>query len=111
MTLIPKVKIYSVSIKYKKIFNHKIYKTNNKYPELSTLINIYHLEKNSLIKDEAGLDLRMCCFKLLNLFITDRKKVKEYTLKIANKTEIDIDVYLAFKILRNYNDNDVKEFF
>lgn len=100
-----------ISIEYQNIFNNTLYKTNNKYPNLSTLIHIYHTESSSFVKDEDGLDLRTRCFKLLNLFVTDRNKTKEYALKIANQTEYNIDVYLAFKMLSNYQDKDVKEFF
>lgn len=99
------------SIEYKNIFNDKLYKTNNKYPDLSTLINIYHLESSSLVQDEDGLDLKTRCNKLLNLFLTDRNDAKKYALKIANQSETNIDVYLAFKILSNYQDEEIKEFF
>lgn len=99
------------SIECQNIFNDKLYKTNNKYPDLSTLMDIYHLRSDNFVKDEDGLDLRTRCLKLLNLFITERNKAKEYALKIANQTEENIDVYLAFKILSNYEDNDTREFF
>ena len=99
------------NIEYKNIFNDKIYETKNKYPNLVTLMTIYHIYPNNFSKDEENLNIEERCHKLLDLFFTNRNKSKEYALQIAKRTEIDIDVYLSFIILFNFDDEDVIFFF
>lgn len=101
----------SKNIEYENIFNDKIYKTKYKYPDIRTLMKIYYIRPNNFSKDEEGLNIKERCHKLLELFLTNRSKSKEYALKIAKRTEIDVDVYLAITILFNFNDEDVIFFF
>jgi len=88
-----------------------MYEKKYKYPNLGTLMTIYHIHPNNFSKDEENLNIEERCHKLLDLFLTNRNKSKEYALQIAKRTEIDIDVYLAFTILFNFNDEDVIFFF
>ena len=74
-------------------------------------MSIYHTEPNNFSKDEENLNIEERCYKLLDLFMNNRKESKEYALKIAKRKDIDIDVYLAFIILFNFSDNDVIFFF
>ena len=99
------------NIKYENIFKDKIYETKYKYPNLGTLIATYYVIPYNLSKDEDNLNLKERCNKLLELFLTNRNESKEYALKIAKQTDVDIDVYLAFTILFNFDDEDVIFFF
>ena len=99
------------NIEYKNIFQDKVYETKYKYTNLGTLISIDYVMPYNLSKDEDNLNLKERCNKLLELFFTNRNNSKEYALKIAKRTDIDIDVYLAFTILFNFNDEDVIFFF
>ena len=99
------------NLEYNNMFKDKIYETKYKYPNIKTLISIYHTEPNNFSKDEENLNIEERCYKLLNLFMNNRKESKEYALKIAKRKDIDIDVYLAFIILFNFDEDDVIFFF
>lgn len=99
------------NVEYNNIFKDKIYETKYKYPNMETLMSIYHIQPNNFSKDEENLNVEERCYNLLNLFMNNRKESKEYALKIAKRTDVDIDVYLAFTILYNFNDDDVIFFF
>ena len=43
--------------------------------------------------------------------MNNRKESKEYALKIAKRTDVDKDVYLAFIILFNFDEDEVIFFF
>ena len=74
-------------------------------------MEVYHTQPNNFSKDEENLNIKERCNKLLDLFLNNRNDSKEYALKIAKRTDIDIDVYLAFTILFNFDDDDVIFFF
>ena len=99
------------NIEYKNIFKDKIYETKYKYPDLGTSISIYHIYPNNFSKDEENLNVKERCYKLIDLFFNNRDKSKEYALKVAKRTDIDMDVYLAFTILFNFDDEEVIFFF
>ena len=99
------------NIEYKNIFDDKIYNVKYKYPDLARLITVYHTYPNYFSKDEEDLNIKERCYKLLDLFFNNRTKLKEYALKIAKRKDVDIDVYLAFTLLFNFDDEDVIFFF